>query len=693
MKGLNIHIVLLLLLVSSTLFSQKEGLNWYFGVNAGLRFHTGTAVPMTNGKLSTVEGCSSISNSDGDLMLYTDGITVWNRQHQVMVNGQGLKGSPDATQSGVIVPVPDDSTKYYIFTVSSLGVGQPPDGFRYSLVDMTLGNGYGGIVSNKKNKLLSSSTTERVTSVHHVNDYGVWVIMHEWESSRFKSFLVTNDLSISDPVISNVGTYHGYQGGHNRDGIGYMKASPDGRKLAVAINGQNFVEVFDFDDATGFLANPIQLPVDTMPYGVEFSAGAEFLYASERKGNKIYQWDMMGETTQEIINSRQVVGVLENPFGGAMQLASDGKIYIARKSKFYLSKINFPYLPGNDCEFEEVGINLSGKQSKEGLPTFIQSYFNNLWIIPENFCIDEQIQFTINSVINIDSIHWNFGDPSGSLNTLWGDTVTHWFSQPGTYTVTASCYHLITQTELTLEIEILELPDVELGSDQLVCQGDTAHFFAGNDFLTYKWNNGPETFNPHYSSAIEEQVVVEVTNVCGVDYDTVNIWVQDPPLVGLGNDTVIEYEKIIHLDAGDHQEYLWHNGTTGSIYLADYPGTYWVEVWDDLGCKGSDTITLTAIPFNIHVPNAFSPNDDGINDEFEVVATYDVNIRFEMVVFNRWGELIFTSRSMGNFWDGTFNGEPCPTEVYVWRLNVDTYEDNEFYSGPTQMTGTVMLVR
>jgi gliding motility-associated-like protein len=387
-----------------------------------------------------------------------------------------------------------------------------------------------------------------------------------------------------------------------------------------------------------------------------------------------------------------VVGVLDNPFGGAMQMASDGRIYIARKSKFYLSVIKYPYLKGNDCEFHEFGVDLKSGQSKEGLPTFIQSYFNNLWIIPENQCIDEEIFFSINSHINIDSISWDFGDPAGVGNTVWGDSVSHWYSAPGKYTVTATCYHLVTETVLTKEIEILPLPDVELGTDLTICRNDTATFYAG-EYLTYKWNDGPVTSYPYYSTAQEELITVEVTNTCGIDFDTVQVYVQELPVVDLGPDTAMMYETVIELDAGLQADYSWQDSSSNSFYVADYPGKYWVDVYDELGCKSSDTVYIEPIPFSIYVPTAFTPNNDNLNDLFEVFTTYEVDIRYEMMVFDRWGEQVFSSKSIQDFWDGTFRGEPCPAEVYTWVINAKTFEDNLFFQGPSLFSGTVTLLR
>ncbi|MBN2175423.1 MAG: gliding motility-associated C-terminal domain-containing protein [Bacteroidales bacterium] len=684
-------------LVGLNTYAQKEGLNWYFGLNAGLRFHEGYPQALTDGALSTVEGCSTISSPEGDLLFYTDGITVYNRLHQIMPNGDDLMGSPDATQSGVIVPVPNDTNLYYIFTVSSLGVAQPMDGFRYTMVDMRLNEGYGGIIDVTKNTMIYPAPTERITSVFHENDYGIWVIMHEWESSRFRSYLVTTDgIDIDQPVISDVGLYHGPENNSNRNGIGYLKVSPDGSKLAVAIMGKNVVEVFDFDHSTGVVSNAIILPVDTVPYGVEFSASAEFLYATERLGNKVYQWDMQQSTPEDIINSREIIGTLASNFGGALQMAADGRIYIARKTRLYLSVIKYPYLKGTACSFKEMGVELPvPRASKEGLPTFIQSYFNNIWILCENVCINETFKFALNSVINLDSVMWNFNDPaSGMANMSALLEPEHIFSSPGYYEVQVICYHLTTQTVISEKIEVLPLPDVDLGNDMSMCQGDSVTLRTGTGFNTIKWMDNADLYDTAYKVSEEGNYWVQVSNYCGVDFDTVYVEVYDLPEIDLGKDTTVKYQEPITIDAGPgFVEYLWQNGANGREIKVDYPGYYWVEVMDGHGCISSDTINIEPVKFQIFFPTAFSPNGDEYNPVFIPKTTYDVDIEYELKIFDRWGQLVFESKNIHEGWDGTYNSNPCPMEVYTWFMNASTFESNEFFIGPYQQTGNVTLLR
>ena len=85
--------------------AQGEATFWYFGENAGIKFEEdGTITPLLDGQLSTIEGCTSISDEEGNLLLYTDGITVFNKDHQVIANGTELYGDPSSSHSGLIVP-------------------------------------------------------------------------------------------------------------------------------------------------------------------------------------------------------------------------------------------------------------------------------------------------------------------------------------------------------------------------------------------------------------------------------------------------------------------------------------------------------------------------------------------------------------------------------------------------------------
>src|SRR6476660_7890192 len=117
-----ILLLILLSFIQISAFSQHQANNWFFGIKAGLNFSSGSPVAITTGALSTTEGCSAISDAQGNLLFYTNGVSVWNRNNEIMPNGDSLHGDISSTQSALIVPAPGSSDYYYyIFTLAEIG--------------------------------------------------------------------------------------------------------------------------------------------------------------------------------------------------------------------------------------------------------------------------------------------------------------------------------------------------------------------------------------------------------------------------------------------------------------------------------------------------------------------------------------------------------------------------------------------
>jgi gliding motility-associated-like protein len=434
----NPYLFLTVLLCSIFSYSQQEASNWYFGQNAGLRFNagTGTVTAVTDGQINTLEGCTSISDSSGNLLFYSDGITVWNANHLPMANGNvalgtGLKGDDSSTSSGLIVPKPQDPDSYYIFTVdephhenSSATPGGfandgVNDGLMYSLVDITLNGGLGDIDAVEKNIPLITydisdplqaeyKCSEKITAVKADDCSSFWVISHFID--KFYAFKVTETGVETNPVVSTVGPTVPISG-YRRNALGYLKASPDGSRLAVAhfgfatSEGQDAaggVYLFDFDNDTGIVSNSVELygpENNDSPYGVEFSSENKKVYASINDGpsgngaSRILQWDL--ESTN-ISASQQVIHTSSSFNAGALQLGIDKRIYRAQvnfsnlnTSGRYLGVINNPEADGMAVNYDETGILLDinnnfNNLTRIGLPPFIQSLFNSQIDIIQN---------------------------------------------------------------------------------------------------------------------------------------------------------------------------------------------------------------------------------------------------------------------------------------------------------------------
>jgi gliding motility-associated-like protein len=172
----------------------------------------------------------------------------------------------------------------------------------------------------------------------------------------------------------------------------------------------------------------------------------------------------------------------------------------------------------------------------------------------------------------------------------------------------------------------------------------------------------------------------------------VTVPVSPAPHPDITNQPVLCAGSTYDLDAGTgYSTYLWQDGTTSRVYSATATGLYWVVVTDATGCSGaSDTATIKVCETGIYVPTGFSPNHDGVNDVFKVIATLDPNSSFTLDVVNRWGVTVFETHDPSKGWDGTFNGETLPADVYIWRI---VFQSVGSTGSSSTMKGTVTLVR
>ena len=371
------YILILLLLLNLPLFSQVGPTsNWYFGTNAGITFNSGTPVALTNGVLTTTEGVATISDNSGNLLFYTNGVTVWNRNHLVMTNGAGLLGDISSTQSAIIIQKPLSNNIYYIFT-SDNDAGT--DGIRWSEVDMTLSGGLGAITTNKNIALLSPNqlSCEKLCAVRHCNNQDIWIISKDWNSNVFRCWAIGDVMVGTSPWYIQAWSGTGViPSGATQGSYGQLKASPDGRKLAACYyglaGGINKIEIYDFDPATGWASNAQTISTEAGIYGCEFSPNGKVLYGGCNQG-LLLQWNLCAGTIAQIRASRTVISNA-GAFVGSLQIGPDSKIYVARNSTS-LSVINSPNTLGLGCGYSDLTISLAGRNSRFGLPNF-SSYYN-----------------------------------------------------------------------------------------------------------------------------------------------------------------------------------------------------------------------------------------------------------------------------------------------------------------------------
>lgn len=290
-------------------------------------------------------------------------------------------------------------------------------------------------------------------------------------------------------------------------------------------------------------------------------------------------------------------------------------------------------------------------------------------------CTAKTLQLNIN--LPKDKFLWNTGNTTSS--TIISNAGLYWLQVSD-----SGC----AKTD-SLNVSYKPNPQVFLGNDTTLCEGDNLLLNAINNDATYQWQDG--TTQPTYNVTTQGTYSVKVTAANGCD-TTGKIVIEyiSKPIINLGNDTTLCLsDKLILNAAYPNSSYLWQDNSTQSTYTVTQAGMYKVEVANVCGnTTDSINIQYQDCACEFYVPSAFTPNGDSKNDIFKPsYKCFFSNYLFR--IFNRWGQTIFSTQNTGEGWNGKLNGQNQPVGTYIWEL---TYYDTLLKKNETK-TGTVVLVR
>jgi gliding motility-associated-like protein len=663
--------------------------------------------------MTSDEAAASISDENGNLLFYTNGNTVYNKSHQVMLNGDNLDGYISATQIA-IVPLPGSDSIYYIFTTGAIE-SQFVSGYKFSIVNMNRDNGKGEVIS--KNNLLWASCTERIATARHANGVDVWIITNDNNSNIFRAWLITCN-GLQPAVVSTIGIVMDQ---HVTTNSGVLKVSPDGKYFSQThfpvldeiFYVPNFFQLFDFNNSTGSITNPRKIDFPDAQYThCEFSPNSKLLYLTRPADKKVDQLNISLGSLPAILASRVVLPVSDLYYD--IQLAPDEKIYIAKPSS-ELAVIQSPDSPGFACNLQEGVVSLSPGLSYLGLPSHINDIVfandpNNGFTYTILDSCSGQVSFNAyTSMQGTISWFWDFGD--GSTSVL--QNPVHTFTPAGNQysirlkiTSSATC-GVIYRTKIIKPQGILANNVDFIYKD--VCDSGYVRFTNTSQNLNdpgiqYLWDFGDGNFSSvthpvHiYNTSGSFQVTLKMfTGIPCLDVSiTKSVFHNEFTIIASPDQTIRVGESVILSYAGppgssEWTPPMWLNNSTSKSPVASPLENieYKITTTNSDGCKAADSVKITVIQYDdIYVPGGFTPNNDGKNEDIKPYYPGTVTLR-DFSIFNRWGQKVFNTSQRNAGWDGKLNGVLQATGVYVWTLQA-TDEKN----GKTiNKKGTVVLIR
>jgi gliding motility-associated-like protein len=757
-------LVSLLLLTAVPVISNAQGENniCNFGLYANTVIDFNTPVPTVN-ELVNLSGnqshwASSVCYPNGTLRFFVRlqynffGVPEF---YVFDPAGNGIAGSEDlVTDAGlidysmpVVIPRPGNSDQYYIFHSVDYGL-------YYSLLDMSLNGGAGGIDPTEKNVQIAptgSIFTRLITSVKGCN--GTWLVIRSQIADEFYSYKVSASGVDTHKVVSTCGVYP--PGDYNYGGT--LKASPNGASLVMV--GWSGVELFDFERCSGlikpaglidtsgspvfFPGASVVLPSYSRFAGAGFSPDNSKLYVSTNthtnfmiSPGKLFQFDLNQTSLPAIIASKTLIItnqpsifpsigqcdlIGENPLG-EIKTGPDGKVYIDNGSYTCLDTAFVPagFNPGPAFHVLDnpnaAGLACLPSLNRIKSPLSYEFYLSG----------DGGISYLQNDIIYADPAPANISgqqitpacfldslllqaDPDGEC-LLWDNGSTHQNRQvyeSGKYAV--SYFKDCTYHTDTFIVDFIAAPFLKV-IDQSCAGTNTGSITAGNQNgqsvpFTAIWYDAAGSTIKNSLRTTTDTIFglpagiysIKIIYLSGCDttlFGTIGSY--PAPVVSISPaDTTIRYADSILLLASGAQLYSWSpaaylDTAIGQLVWATplQPTVFTVAGIDENGCRDTGTIRIN-IDYTMLslIPNAFSPNGDGLNDVFKIEGiTYQRIKQFR--IFNRYGQSVFSTFNPAKGWDGHQNDKPCDVGTYHYLIELELPDRSS-----KTFKGDVLLIR
>ncbi len=500
-------ITLVFLSIGLRTYSQpnKRTNIWYFSYNVGLDFNSGIPVEDTFGNSSQTWGSSSIMcDTNGNLLFYSNGHFVINKNHITMPNGYAGTAYPPGTQAALCLPKPGSDSLFYVFTSRHYDYPNP---MFYYIIDMSKSMGLGEVI-DKDTLDAGWDAAQKLTAVYHKNKKDIWVVTRKYVVSNYASFLITSEGVVHEPVLSPAPQR---DPPISTDEDGFIKVSYDKKYLICCNNdigwSKDDIDVCKFNSENGSVEYLYSFNLSVIIPGgyryrihnLEFSPCSKYMYlGGELKNDTIshvYQFDMQFIENQ-LLFTQSAIRIGEGQ-GFNIQLGPDGKIYcLARTSVHgplinnWIGIIHHPEKYGVTCDYQANAFYINHGRIQVAGVNFATDFLYRFDFT--GICESDTFTFDPWFFPEPDYIEWNFGDPlSGANNTSIIPHAKHVFSNGGTYEVSVYVEYPSGRIEETSrKVEVEYSPEPDLGADTIICHNNEITLNAECGDHSYTWSTG-----------------------------------------------------------------------------------------------------------------------------------------------------------------------------------------------------------
>lgn len=705
--------------------SAQQAENWHFANGVALRFVDDEPVLNAPSSMIAFEGACSLSDASGNLLFYTNGGgrlpgnggpgepdqdygTIWNRNHEVLYDMRGEEGGGfSARQSALAFPAPGDNPDlYYLWTMEEFEfnvggsvTGQPQGrGLSYFIIDMSLNGGLGGVALADQRVYVPAYEGLDATPMEGTDGY--WIVCHNNQSGAAGLLVVVplTEAGVGLPVEVTLPNGVG----------GRIKFSPDGRYLYQKGT------VYAFDPVTGTVGDVLLEAPGLSDQNATFTPDSRFLYGTEAIGilsNVVVRYDVS-------TGAQLPVAALEEPgataitlVNGPFQIGPGGDIYfieaIVDPQEEIIVQLNaLTCVSGSEPGLRRGVVDLAAFLD-DGIfpnnpPQFVDAIFREP-VLADTVMLDTAVVIIcpgengeLTTRTEGTSYEWSTGDTTATITV----------EASGVYCVTVAdgCNVFVDCQDVTFESDandpvvldayvedcrqicVVALNTESTFDSITVVTGITNPF--GTDIIlstevfysdTVLFSKPPTDPGPDMNSYV--QAVFETA--CGLELISLLNLPFPEPEAFTAQITFLEADfcrgeelqlEVVSFSGAVLAEVIWSDGVTDnprSVILAvdsAYTASAISECGDTVQVSASPTVQETC-NCRAEVPDVITPNGDGTNDGFGLFFTRTCTVEnYTLLIFNRWGQRIFSSTDPNERWDGTVNGTPVNMDVYLYRM-------------------------